>query len=74
VHLRRGQAGAVVLVHGLEHVVDEPLDVRGRDGLGRHGLGDLPQHWMTQARDLQDGHGFVSQIGRGVARAGAIVL
>ena len=36
VHLRRGQANSRVLAHGLEHVVDEPLDAR-RANLGRAG-------------------------------------
>jgi len=40
VHLGRRQAGAVVLAHRLDHVVDQPLD-RGRsDRGGIDGLGD----------------------------------
>jgi hypothetical protein len=70
VHLRRGEAGAVVVVHGFEHVVDQALDVGRADPLGRHRLGYLPEYRMSQMRDLQDGHGpFLSQIAPGGASA-----
>jgi protein-S-isoprenylcysteine O-methyltransferase Ste14 len=67
VHLGRRQPGAVVLRHGLEHIVDELLDLGRADSFGRDRLGDLPQHRMAETRNLQDGHAFVSQIGDGVA-------
>ena len=38
VHLRRGQADAGVLAHGLEHVVDEPLN-RAGDAISAGGTG-----------------------------------
>src|SRR5574342_369253 len=56
VHLRGGEARAVVLAHGLDHVVDEPLRV-GRPYLADgHRQRLLPQYGVSQARDLQDGH------------------
>jgi hypothetical protein len=40
-HLWRGQASAVILVHGFDHVVDKLLDSRGQDLIGRHWFGYL---------------------------------
>ena len=59
VDLRRGEADALVLVHGLDHVVDEPLDVGRADGLLRHGAGGGADDGVSDARDLQDGHGIL---------------
>src|SRR5882762_3952719 len=56
VHLVGGQPGAVVLVHGLDHVVDQLLDGSRADIGGRHGLGGLAKHGMTEPRDLQNRH------------------
>ena len=56
VHLGRGEAGAIVLAHGLDHVVDEALGVRGPDLLRGDGLGELSQDRVAEARDFQDGH------------------
>ena len=54
VHLRGGQAGAVVFIHGLDHVVDELLYLRRRDLIRRHRLGDLPQHRVPQSSYLEN--------------------
>src|SRR3989449_3368749 len=56
VHLVAGQAGPVVLVHGLDHVVDEPLEGRRADRLDGHRLRLHAQHRMPQPGDFQDGH------------------
>ena len=56
VHLRRGQPDARVLLHRLEHVVDERLDPRRLDLGRRDGLRLGAQHGMAQTGDLQDGH------------------
>ena len=56
VHLRRREADAVVLGHGVDHVVDQLLDDRAPD----LGLLERPrfraQHRMPHARDLQNRH------------------
>ena len=58
VHLRRRQADAVVLVHGVDHVVDQLLHRR----LLQLGAFDLPgaraQHRMAHAGDFQERHGI----------------
>src|SRR5262249_3406697 len=56
VDLIRGQPRAVVLAHGLDHVVDQPLHVRRPDGLDGDRLRSLAQHGMSEARHLQDRH------------------
>ncbi len=57
VHLRRRQPDAVVLPHGLDHIVDQALDVRRLDVL--HRLGGDPQNRVAQVGDFQDGHGLI---------------
>jgi len=55
-HLRRGQTGAVGVVHRLDQVVDEPLRV-GRGELGaRQVAAALAQHRFTELGDLQQRH------------------
>ena len=56
VHLRRRQADAVVLVHRLDHVVDELLEARIPDLGTLDGAGGPPQHRVSHAGDLEDGH------------------
>jgi hypothetical protein len=56
VHLRAGETDADVLVHGLDHVVDETLSLGPRDLGARNGLRDPPEHRMTQPGHLQDRH------------------
>ncbi len=57
VHLWCGEAGAVVLAHGLDHVVDEALDLRGADALqAAPGCADLAQDRMPQPGDLENRH------------------
>src|SRR2546426_7540768 len=51
-----GQAGPVVLVHRVDHVVDQPLPGRGANLVHRHRLRLHAQHRMAQPGDLQDGH------------------
>src|SRR5262249_8243332 len=60
VHLVGGESGAVVLAHGLDHVIDQPLDLWRADLARRHRRRRLPQHRMSEASDLQDGHGVLS--------------
>jgi hypothetical protein len=55
VDLRRRQPDAPVLVHGLDHVVDEALDLGGLDVLDR--LGGNPQDRVAEDCDFQNGHG-----------------
>src|SRR2546425_9948973 len=57
VPLIRGEARAVVLAHGLDHVVDEPLDLRRTDLVPRDGFRHLAEDGMAEARDFQDRHG-----------------
>jgi hypothetical protein len=54
VDLRRGQSHAVVLVHRLDHVVDQPLELEVRDPVGRDALGRRPHDWVSDAGDLQN--------------------
>ncbi len=56
VHLRPGQADAVVLVHRLDHVVDELLQQHVPQLRRLHGSRAFPQHGMSHARDFQNGH------------------
>ncbi len=55
--LGRGEAGAVVGVHRLEHVADELLDGRCRDDARVDRLGDGAQDGVPELGDLQDGPG-----------------
>ncbi len=52
-HLRRGQAHPGRLVHGLDHVVDQPLHLRGN---ALDALGFLPQDWVRYGDDLPNAH------------------
>src|SRR5262245_29703365 len=56
VHLRRGEAGPVVLAHGLDHVVDEPLSLRRPDLLHGNERRLLAQHRVAETGDLQNSH------------------
>jgi hypothetical protein len=60
VHLRGGEARAVVLGHRLQHVVDQVLDLGRADALRRYRLGDPAEHGMPEAGDLEHGHVFLS--------------
>src|SRR3954466_8728519 len=56
VHLRRREAEGRILLHRLEHVVDELLDARRLDVGGIDRLGARAQHGMSHPRHLQDRH------------------
>ena len=56
VNLRRGQTDSVVLVHGVDHVVDEPLHHRILEIAGADGAGGLAQDRVAHARDFQNRH------------------
>src|SRR5262249_7498337 len=45
-HLRRGQASAIVLMHGCNRIVDKLLHSWGHDLIRRHWFRYLAQHWM----------------------------
>ena len=55
-HLRPGQSDPLAIVHGVKHVIDEPLNSRGQDLVDFKRTRALAQHGMPHARDLQDGH------------------
>ncbi len=57
-HLRTGQSDSLAIVHGVKHVIDEPLNSWGRDLVDFERTSALAQHGMPHARDLQDGHEF----------------
>ena len=69
VHLRRRQPDAVVLVHRLDHVVDELLDGR-RDLIAARssGLRLGAQHGVAHARDFQNRHAEELYLPRRTAR------
>ena len=56
-----GQAGAVGVDHGFDHVIDQTADFR-RSGVGDRG-GELSQNGMAHAGDFQDAMG--RNMGRG---------
>src|SRR5262249_9175638 len=56
VHLGGREPSAAVLAHGLDHVVDQPLDLARPDFLDRNRRRHFPQHRMPEPGDLQDGH------------------
>ena len=56
VHLRGGQADAVVLAHRVDQIVDQSLDLRRFEFGTVERARPLAQDGMSQARDLQDGH------------------
>src|SRR5262249_24945134 len=47
---------AVVLAHGLDHVVDQPLDVRRPDLLDGDRLRHFAEDRVSEPCDLEDGH------------------
>src|SRR4029079_18933339 len=55
-HLRRRESDSLVLLHRLEHVVDELLDCRGPNLRRVHRASLRAQHRMLHARDLQNRH------------------
>ena len=61
VDLRGGEACAVRVDHGLDHVANELLDCRGCRV--RHRIGLPGQHRMPHARDLEDSHGVYMSLG-----------
>ena len=61
-HLIRRQADAIVLFHGLDHVVDESLHRRALEFFDGDIIRNLTQHRMSQARDFKNGHGEVFSI------------
>lgn len=54
IDLRRGQADALGVVHGLEHVFHQGLDALIHL---RHGLGNLVKTGIGIAEDGKNGHG-----------------
>ena len=56
VHLRRGQADALVLGHRLEHVVDQLLDARRLDLADVDRPRPRTQHRVAHVRNLQNRH------------------
>jgi hypothetical protein len=52
-HLRRGQASTIVLVHGFDHIINKLLDSRGRDRIRRHRFRHLAQHRMPQTGNFE---------------------
>ena len=55
-YLRRRQPDAVILMHRLDHVVDQLLHERVAEGRLVERLGALPEHGVPHARDFQDRH------------------
>ena len=55
-NLRRRQADAVVLVHGIDHVVDQLLHRRILELGALDGTRPLAQNRMTHAGDFQQRH------------------
>jgi hypothetical protein len=53
--LRRGETGAVGIFHGLEHIVDELVDVRSGRILDR--VGRAAQDGVAHTGDLENSHG-----------------
>ena len=67
VDLGRREPDALVLVHGLAHVVDELLEQRVLErGLG-DGLRGRAQDGVGDASDFQDGHGLLGLLDAGAA-------
>ena len=56
VHLRGGEADAVVFGHRVDQVVDEFLDLRGLELRAVERARPLAQDGVSHARDLEDGH------------------
>jgi hypothetical protein len=56
VNLRRRQPHAAVLVHGVDHVVDERLHHRIAEIREADRPGALAQHGMPHPRDFQNRH------------------
>ena len=56
VHLRRRQSHTVILVHRVDHVVDQLLHQRIVQIRLRHRSRPLPQNGMAHARDLENRH------------------
>ena len=56
VHLRRSQADAGGLVHGLEHVIEQALERGLGDPRGIHGVGDHAQARIRVFNDWKKGH------------------
>jgi len=51
---RRGKADAVVLVHGLDHVVDQLLKLPGLDPVGRHRAGHGAERRKAETGNFQN--------------------
>src|SRR5262249_22153615 len=51
-----GEACAVVLAHGFDHVVDQALDFGGPDLPDGDRLRHFAKNGMSEPRDLEDGH------------------
>ena len=56
VHLRRGEADAVILGHRLDHVVDEPLNRCAQQPGPIERAGSTAEHRVPHARHLENGH------------------
>ena len=70
VDLGRGQADPGRRVHGLEHVVEQALELRGGDAFAFHRAGDVAQARVGKLEDREQGHGRRKMSGR-AARAGS---
>ncbi len=52
--LRRGQPYPADVMHGFEHVVDQPLQLLAAEQFGRHRLRDTQQALVTHLEDFPD--------------------
>src|SRR5579862_3242386 len=53
-YLRGGKPDAAVLVHRLDHVVDEPLELLGLNPIGGHRAGRGPERRKPQTSNFQN--------------------
>ncbi len=69
VHLRRRQADAAGILHGLDHIGDQAADLRRTRMVDR--VGPPQQHRVAHAGDLEDGHdeSVIETRARGLGKA-----
>ena len=67
-----GQADALVLVHRLEHVVDELLDSRRSNLAGIERARGGAKHGVSHARYLQNRHAGIIVVRMDVVRTGSV--